>query len=74
MRDRWRQILTIMTMLQSDLMLQTYYLIGDCGLDFGLESDFDPMTKIIHLLVGAVPAVRCSLRTDFHLAAGLAEG
>ena len=51
-------------------MLQIYYLIGDCGLGFALVSDFDPMTKIIHLLV---EAVCCSLRTDLHLAAGLAE-
>lgn len=62
-----------MTMFQSDLIPQTHYSIGNHGLDFGLESDFDPLRKTIRLFVGVVPVVCCPLRIDFHLAAGLAE-
>lgn len=63
-----------MTMFQSDLMPHTYYSTGDCGLEFGPESDFDLMTRKVHLFVGVVPVVCCSLRIDCHLAADLPEG
>lgn len=69
----WLETLTIMTLLQSDLIHQTYHLIEQFGLDFGPETDFDSLTRTVHLSVGVVLVVCCSLRIDFHLVAGLAE-
>lgn len=62
-----------MTMFQSDLIPQTSYSLGDRGLDFGLETDFDLLARTTHQFVGVVLVECCSLRIVFHLAAGLTE-